>query len=168
MFFIDRRIIMSIKISIGSLKEGSQQVSLEVNPAELSLEENIIKGNINLLLDLFKADNQLEIKASVNGILELECDRCLDLFEKKFEQKLELVYIQKSPREEVYNDDYLRIYLPHMKTVDITNDIKEMVMLAVPMRKVPPEKEDGSCTWCGKTKEYWHQFIVDEEELENK
>ena len=43
-----------------------------------------------------------------------------------------------------------------------TNDIKEMVLLAIPMRQVPEEKQDGSCSWCGKTKEYWHQFIVDE------
>jgi hypothetical protein len=34
------------------------------------------------------------------------------------------------------------------------------------MRQVPEERQDGSCSWCGKTKEYWHQFIVDEEELE--
>ncbi len=159
---------MSIKISIGSLKEGSQQVALEVSPAELGLEDNLIKGSVSVQLDLFKTVHQLDINAKISGKLGMECDRCLDLFEKKFEQNLELVYVQKSPREEAFNDDYLRTYNPHMKTVDITNDVKEMILLAVPMRRVPAENEDGSCSWCGKTKEYWHQFIVDEEELENK
>jgi uncharacterized metal-binding protein YceD (DUF177 family) len=138
---------MSIKISIGSLKEGSQQLTLQAAPVELGLQENIIKGNIDIFLDLFKTDNQLDIQAKITGLLELECGRCLDLFEKEFEQVLELVYVQQSP-------------------VYITNDIREMVMLAVPMRRIPYEKEDGSCSWCGKTKEYWHRFIVDEEELE--
>jgi len=159
---------MSIKISIGSLKEGSQQVALEVSPAELGLEDNFFKGNVFIQLDLFKTVHQLDINANISGMLEMECDRCLDLFEKKFEQNLELVYVQKSPREEAFNDDYLRTYNPHMKTVDITNDVKEMILLAIPMRRVPAENKDGSCSWCGKTKEYWNQFIVDEEELENK
>jgi uncharacterized metal-binding protein YceD (DUF177 family) len=162
---------MAIKINIGSLKEGSQEIELEVLPAELGLELNSnwkVKGNVGVKLELFKTSNQLDIKVIIKGILELECSRCLDLFEKALQQELELVYVQKSPREEAFNDDYYRTYNPHMKTVDITNDIKEMILLAVPMRQVPEENQDGSCSWCGKTKEYWHQFIVDEEELENK
>jgi len=155
---------MSIKISIGSLKEGSQQVALEVSPAELGLEDNFFKGNVFIQLDLFKTVHQLDINANISGMLEMECDRCLDLFEIKFEQNLELVYVQKSPREEAFNDDYLRTYNPHMKTVDITNDVKEMILLAIPMRRVPAENKDGSCSWCGKTKEYWHQFITEEKE----
>jgi len=162
---------MAIKINIGSLKEGSQQIELEAFPAELGLEDSTvwkIKDGVKVLLDLFKTANQLDIRTKITGILELECSRCLDLYEKQLEQDLELVFVQKSPREEAFNDDYLRTYYPHMKTVDITADIKEMIMLALPMRQIPEEKQDGSCSWCGKTKEYWHQFIVDEEELENK
>ena len=162
---------MSIKINIGSLKEGGQQIELETDAAELRLEESSgwqSKGNIKVLLDLFKTTNQLDIKANIRGLLQLECDRCLDLYEKPLEQNLELVYVLKSPREESVNDDYYRTYDPNMRTIDITNDIKEMIVLAVPMKRVPFEKEDGSCSWCGKTREYWQQFIVDEEESENK
>ncbi|HEY3250782.1 MAG TPA: DUF177 domain-containing protein [Ignavibacteria bacterium] len=158
---------MSIKINIGSLKEGSHQLELETSTNELGLREHIVKG-IRVFLDLFKTNNQLDIKAKIKGLFEFECDRCLDLYEKQFEQDLELVYVQKSRREESFNDDYLRTYDPNMKTVDITADVKEMVVLAVPMRRVPTEKNDGSCSWCGKTKDYWHQFIVDEEELESE
>jgi uncharacterized metal-binding protein YceD (DUF177 family) len=160
---------MAIKINIGSLKDGSQEIELEVPPAELGLENSQswgLKGSVNVHLDLFKTNNQLDVKAKISGLLQFECNRCLDLYEKKLEQDLELVYVQKSPREEAYNDDYLRTYYPHMKTVDITSDIKEMILLAIPMRQVPEERQDGSCSWCGKTKEYWQQFIVDEEELE--
>lgn len=155
---------MSIKINISSLKDGGQQLILESDSVELSIEENIVKGSITVLLELFKTNDQLDIRAKVKGIFGFECDRCLEIFDKPFEQGLELVYAQKSPREEEYNDDYMRTYNPNMKTIDITNDIREMVMLAVPMRRVPGEKSDGSCSWCGKTKEYWDQFIVDKEE----
>ena len=157
---------MSIKINIGSLNDGGQQLLLEADTKELGLEDNLVNGNVSVLLDLFKTNNQLSVKAKISGLFAFECDRCLDLYEKSFEQELEIVYVMKSPREEPVNDDYYRTYFPHMRVIDITNDIKEMVVLAVPMRHVPHAKEDGSCSWCGKSKEYWHQYIVDEEELD--
>jgi uncharacterized metal-binding protein YceD (DUF177 family) len=157
---------MSIKINIGSLNDGSQQLELDTDSAELGLEENLINGRVHIILDLFKANNQLSVKANISGLFGFECDRCLEPFDRYFEQGLELVYAQKLHREEDYDDDYIRTYNPSMKTVDITKDIKEMVLLAVPMKRVPAEKPDGSCSWCGKTKEYWNRFIVDEEELE--
>jgi len=157
---------MSIKINIGSLNDGGQQLEMDTDSAELGLEKNLVNGRVHILLDLFKANNQLSVKAKISGLFGFECDRCLELFDKPFEQDLEIVYVQKLHREEEFDDDYMRTYNPGMKTVDITNDIKEMVMLAVPMKRIPAEKPDGSCSWCGKTKEYWQQFIVDEEELE--
>jgi hypothetical protein len=36
------------------------------------------------------------------------------------------------------------------------------------MKKVPEEKPDGACSWCGKGKAYWNNIIADEEELKNK
>ena len=55
-----------------------------------------------------------------------------------------------------------------MKSVDITSDIKESIILSVPMKKLPSENPDSSCSWCGKTKEYWSSIIIDEEELEDR
>jgi len=71
--------------------------------------------------------------------------------------------VQKSQREEAFSDDYIRTYSPFMKTVDITNDIKEYILLSIPMRRVPAETSEGVCSWCGKTKEYWRNLIKEEE-----
>jgi uncharacterized metal-binding protein YceD (DUF177 family) len=50
-----------------------------------------------------------------------------------------------------------------MKTIDITNDVREFILLSVPMRKVPAETDTGACSWCGKTEEYWKSLIQDKE-----
>lgn len=158
---------MAIKINIGSLKEGNQQLELVSDSRELGLDENILKSGLNITLDLTKTTHQLDVRTKLKGELNLECDRCLDEFKKPLEANFELVFVQKSPREEVIDDDYIRSYSPHMKQVDITNDIKETVLLSIPMRKVPHEKEDGSCSWCGKGKDYWSSIIKVDEETEN-
>lgn len=158
---------MAIKINIGSLKDGSQQIDLISDSVEIGIDKSIIKNEINIVLELTKTTHQLDIRATVKGKLNLECDRCLEEFSKPFETKFEIVFVQKSPREEAINDDYIRTYSPHMKQVDITNDIKEMILLSVPMKKVPVENSEGICSWCGKGKDYWDNFIVDEEKLNN-
>jgi uncharacterized metal-binding protein YceD (DUF177 family) len=159
---------VAIKINIASLKEGNQQLELVSGAKEIGLDEDLIKENLMINLELYKLVHQLDISAKISGVMKMKCDRCLEDFEKPFDAGFELVYVQKSPREEAIDDDYMRTYNPAMKTVDITNDIKEIVMLSVPMKKLPRENQDGSCSWCGKSKDYWSNILIDEEELKNK
>lgn len=154
---------MAIRINIGTLNDGTHELSLSSDNKELGLENNIIKGNLDILLELFKASNQLDIKLKLRGKLQLPCDMCLEEFEQPFEKDFELVYIQQSSREEKFDDDYVKSYSPHMKTIDITDDIRQFVLLSIPMRHVPAMKDDGTCTWCGRTKEYWNSFLKKEE-----
>jgi uncharacterized protein len=154
---------VAIKLNIGTLNDGSQQINLVSDAREIGIDERLLKGNLMLNIDLFKASHQLDLKVKAAGIMNLVCDRCLDVYELPFESNFEIVFVQKAEREEPINDDYIRTYSPFMKTVDITNDIKEYIILSVPMRKVPAETPEGVCTWCGKTEVYWKNFIKDEE-----
>jgi uncharacterized protein len=155
---------MAIKINISSLKDGSQQLNLVSDTKEIGLEESFSSGPIDIDLELTKTIHQLDIKAKIHGKLNVECDRCLEDFPMPLETGFEVVFVMRQKREEVINEDYIRTYEPHMRQVDITNDLKEMILLAVPMKKVPEEKPDGSCSWCGKGKDYWEGIIVEKEE----
>jgi len=159
---------MAIKINIGSLSDGSQQIDLTTDAKELGLEENMIQDKIGVALDLYKTVHQLDIRVAISGVLKMECDRCLEVFEKPFEANFELVYVQKSAREDVIDDDYIRTYNTFMKSIDITGDIKEIIILSVPMKKLPAENPDGSCSWCQKPKDFWNNIIIDEEELKKQ
>lgn len=154
---------MAIKINIGSLREGSEQLDLTADPKEMGLDEKIVKNGLGISLDLFKATHQLDVKAKITGIMTLVCDRCLDMYEMPFETNFEVVFVLKSPREEEINEEGIRTYSPYMKTIDLTEDIREYVLLSVPMRRVPAETPEGACTWCGKTKDYWQNLMKEEE-----
>lgn len=155
---------MAIKINIGSLNDGSQQLEMVSNSAELGLDEGFLKDPVLISLELFKTNFQLDVKTRLKGTIYLECDRCLDKFEKNIDTGFELVFVQQHSREEAINEENIRTYPAHMKTVDLTNDIKETILLTVPMKKLPEEKEDGSCSWCGRTKEFWNGILVDKDE----
>ena len=154
---------MAIKINIGTLNDGSQQLEFISDAKEIGLDAGLLKDKLFISIDLFKASHQLDLRVKVTGITKLACDRCLEIYEYPLESNFELVFVQKSQREEAFSDDYIRTYSPFMKTVDITNDIKEYILLSIPMRRVPAETSEGVCSWCGKTKEYWRNLIKEEE-----
>ncbi len=155
---------MAIKFNIGSLNDGSETLELISNEKELGLDEGFLKEPLSINLELFKTTHQLDLKANIKGTIFLECDRCLDRFEKKFETSFELIFVQQTHREEAFSEEEIRTYSPHMKSVDITTDIKEAVILTVPMKKLPDEKPDGSCSWCGRSKEFWKDILVEKDD----
>ncbi|NOS83681.1 MAG: DUF177 domain-containing protein [Ignavibacteria bacterium] len=152
---------MAIKFNIGTLNEGSQTLELISDEKELGIGEGFLKEPLAISLELFKTTHQLDLKANINGTIFLECDRCLEKFEKKFNTSFQLIFVQQTHREEAFSEEEIRTYSPHMKSVDITTDIKEAVILTVPMKKLPDEKPDGSCSWCGRTKDFWKDILVE-------
>lgn len=150
---------MAIKINIGTLSEGSHNLELVSDAKELGLQDGLLKDRLKISIDLFKTAHQTDLKINLEGIMTFPCDRCLETYEMPLDRNFEMVFVQKSEREEAYSDDYIRTYTQFMKTVDITNDIREFVLLSIPMRKVPEETAEGVCTWCSKSKEYWNKLM---------
>ncbi len=155
---------MAIKFNIGSLNDGSETLELTSDEKEIGLDEGILKEPISINLELFKTTHQLDMKARIMGTIFLECDRCLEKFEKKFDTSFDLIFVQQTHREDAFSEEDIRSYSPHMKSVDITNDIKEAVILTIPMKKLPEEKPDGSCSWCGRSKDFWKDILVEKDD----
>jgi uncharacterized metal-binding protein YceD (DUF177 family) len=150
---------MAIKFNIGSITEGEHKLEIYANGNEIGLNKGLLKDNLLIKANFYKTLNQLDMKLTLEGTYLLECDRCMEIYEFPFRKEFELVFVQKHEREQGYEDDTIRTFSPHLKTIDITKDIKDFVLLSIPMKKLPPEKADGSCSWCGKSEEYWKKFI---------
>ena len=150
---------MAIRINVGTLKEGNQILDFVINTHEIGLEESLIKGKLLITIDLTKVTHQIDMKISIDCVANLICDRCLEVFEKKLNSQFELVFVQKSSREQSFDDGYVKTFSPFAKSIDITEDLREYVLLSIPMKHLPPENPDGSCSWCGKKKEYWNKYI---------
>jgi len=62
---------LAIKINIGSLNDGSQQLDLTAGSKEIGLDERLFKNGLGISLDLFKAIHQLDVKAKITGTMTL-------------------------------------------------------------------------------------------------
>jgi len=154
---------MAIKINLATLGEGNEVFDFIAGPRELGLDEGLIKDKLSISADVYKVSHQVDMKISVSGKFNLACDRCLDVYEHSFEKEFELVFLQKTARNNIVDNDYIKTYNPFMKTIDITEDVREYILLTVPMKKLPAENTDGTCSWCGRSREYWSNIINSEE-----
>jgi uncharacterized protein len=139
------------KINVLSLKEGEYKSDYAIKPSDLKLDEKIFINVINIDVIVRKNSYQLEIGINFNSKVRLECDRCLDKFNYDCQGKFSLFYkplLTKTQKiNEEQNDDTLRYYLADSKYIDLTNDLRDFIILSIPMRKVP-EEIDGVCVKC--------------------
>lgn len=140
-----------LKINVLVLKEGEYFFDYALRPSEVELEEDYFKNDINVDVALVKNVYQIELKVKFNTVLVFECDRCLDNYEHLCKGSFELYFKPMPLRNQEVNEekdeDNIRFYSVVNKYIDITKDLRDYIMLSVPMRHVPEEK-DGVCVVC--------------------
>ena len=159
-----------LKINIANLKEGEHFFDYSVNPGDFGFEENILKGNVEVEVKLFKTVNQINAEVSLGGKLDLECDRCLDRFQQDFTSEFLIIfksYFKKEELEEADAYDDTLVFIPaNTAFIDLKQDIKDYILLSVPMRHVPPSNEtEGKeiCLFCNRNvKEFLPAIEKDE------
>jgi len=142
------------KINIHNLKEGEQKYEFTAKYDDLNLGdvEFSIPGEIKIDIILYKIVNQISVKAFLKGKFEFDCDRCTEKYIQDFDTDFEIIYKYDFREKQTgisETDDDIKI-IPHNTIfIDIKEDIRDFIMLSVPLRKVPEENE-GKCLFCNK------------------
>ncbi len=137
-----------MKIKISNLSEGTHnfRFSEPVNVIGLELP---FEGNVEVEVELKKTHNQIILDSSVSVSAVFECDRCTGTFKKLLLTDYEMVYLQGMEPVESQSDNI--VYIPSVADViDISDDVRDFSILAVPMKKLCTEVCKGLCSRCGK------------------
>lgn len=101
----------------------------------------IAKGKVQIQLELDKQDNMLTLDFSLNGEVEVPCDRCNESFMHPVGAEYSLyVKFGEEYREE---DDDILVIPADQHQLDLSHLFYEYIMLSLPLRKVHPDIEDG-------------------------
>jgi uncharacterized metal-binding protein YceD (DUF177 family) len=130
-------------IPFKGLSEGEHNYSFEIEheffEAFSSLEINT--GFVIASVSLLKKNNFLELHCSLEGSVEIQCDRCLEDFSFPILYNGELFVKFK---EEVEEPDDKIIYLhPNDDILDLSQFFIDSIGLSIPIQRFHPEKEDG-------------------------
>lgn len=129
-----------LKYRIRGLKDGQYPVHLKADTALLELQPFI--GEISAVGELVIGE-QLDFNLTLTATGIFICDRCGIEFEREFSTKVLISFTE----EDVADDSdelYLHHYDPQLSPdVDLTEDIHDAMLLAIPMKNLHSEDCTG-------------------------
>jgi len=131
-------------IPFSGLKQGKHEFNyvIENEFFESFGYDDFNGANVNLQVLFNKTSTMLEFDLIATGTINVDCDITSEPYDQEIESELQLVV----KFGDAYNDEDDEILvIPHGEhQVDIAQYIYEMLVLAVPQKRVHPGVEDGT------------------------
>ncbi|MBN2091009.1 DUF177 domain-containing protein [candidate division KSB1 bacterium] len=137
-----------LKLKISHLADGVHEFHLEVNPSACGLEDHeYFQSTINADITLQKFQQNFVIDVNLITQLHLVCDRCLTNFNFPINtrERLTLSY----DKELAGADDEIKILDSKAYYVDLAEDVRDFLLLALPTKTLCSDKCAGICPGCG-------------------
>lgn len=133
----------AFEIPFVGLKLGTHEFEFDVNDSFFaSLPYSLIeKGSVKVWLDLEKKETMMIANFECFGHVEQICSRCNESALVEIDSDLAVIY-KFGHEEEDTNDDNLLIVNYDAYELDVSQQVYEMISLALPIR---PMHEEGEC-----------------------
>lgn len=139
-----KRILTDYDVSFFGLKDGNHyfEYKIEKQFFEAFGYDEFLDADLLVKLNFIKKSTLIELHFSTNGTVKVACDVTNEPFDLPIDGELELVV--KFGDE--FNDDNEEILIiPHGEhQINVAQFIYEMIVLAVPNKKIHPGIEDGT------------------------
>lgn len=135
-------------IKISNLSNGEYYYTFDKKTEDVGLLEPFV-GNILVEAKLQKSQRQIVLNADVKAKVNFECDRCSENYGQELTNDYKIVYYFSS---EIKDENQIDIKYISINTdkINLTNDVRDYIQLAIPMKKLCKEDCKGLCVSCGK------------------
>ena len=137
-----------LKIRLSGLSNGIHEYHFSTEPAAISLDVNFHQP-VEIDVHLDKATRQTYLRAAIRSSGRFQCDRCLNEFDQKLFTEYSMFYVFDEVDAVKYPDDEVTILAPDQVFIDPAEDVRQMVLLAVPLKLLCREDCKGLCPHCG-------------------
>lgn len=133
-------------VRISGVGEGSHNYSFELDDRFFVLFEHseISKGNVHSEVILEKNPGTLALHFSLEGKVEVECDRCLELFMTEVSARHTL-FIKTGVNSGDSDDDVIHIGKDDHE-IEVGQFLYEFIILALPYQRIHPDDPHGHPT----------------------
>jgi uncharacterized protein len=138
-----------MKIQVLGLSEGLHDYAFDIPSADLGLAEEF-SGNVNARISLDKTPTEILLSAELSATVNLECDRCTTPFVLTLEPKYRMVYVWEGEDTSLLDPSEVQVISPGLSVIDLSEDIRQTLLLALPVKRVCRELCKGLCPQCGK------------------
>ena len=148
------------------LRDGTHVFDFDVDKKFFEQFEHseIDNGKFSVVVKLEKNDTFLVLDFTTKGIIELECDRCLENFDLKIESEDRLIV---KFGEEIFDSRYIGEELQEIShqqsEINIAQYIYEFIHLHLPYKRVHPDDDSGNPTCNQEVLKSLGKYIIYEE-----
>jgi uncharacterized protein len=137
-----------LKIRVSGLSTGTHEYSLRVPSSDLQLEANF-RSPVEVKVRLEKLARQIIVRSEIATSASFSCDRCLTDFSQRIAAAYSIIYVEDESEAGKFPPEDVRIMRNDATVIDLSDDVREMVLLSVPLKLLCREDCRGLCSSCG-------------------
>ncbi|MBN2753232.1 MAG: DUF177 domain-containing protein [Candidatus Goldbacteria bacterium] len=140
-----------LKINLSSFSVR-QELSFDLTKDDISLDDSaVLEGPLHLELALTKdSDTAIIVEGSLKGRLAMSCSRCLKDIIQDIEGEFVTIFKEKSRMNDEDRESDVLEYKDN--ELDLTDFIRQTVLIEAPIKPVCDENCLGLCPVCGKNR----------------
>ena len=127
-----------LRVPIAHLPDGLHEEALRPDAADLDLDPDVFSGvEVDARLDV--AERRVLVAYTVRATARLECDRTLAMYDEPIEGAHAVLFDADADGE----DDDVRPLAADAVALDVTEPVRDTLLLALPLRRVSPAARDA-------------------------
>ena len=149
-----------MKIDLFGAPGPEDHLDIEVDVEEVGIKYDVLSvdGPLKVICDLHRSSEFVRVAGIVQAEISMECARCLESYRQDIESEFSCVVRKLKQGEnipEISDDEEEKggidlIFLDHDRnTLDLTEFIHDVFLLAIPSKPVCDENCKGLCPVCG-------------------
>jgi len=137
-----------MKIQIAGLSEGLHDFHFREPVADVALGEPFF-GDVDVDVKLEKTGKQLYMKAEVRVSAAFSCDRCAEPFSMPLRTFYQTYYVWDNGDADQFGESEVQVIPAGLPLIDLADDVRQTVLLAIPLKLLCKEDCKGLCSHCG-------------------
>lgn len=129
-------------IDFQGLSLGKHHIKFDVSDDLFTMyeESEVKQGELKVMIDLTKHSSMMELRIAIDGNVDVECDRCLDLLSQPIDYTGDLI-VKISNEQGEYDGDIMWLH-PTDNRLSLAQYIYESVILSLPYQRVHASIEE--------------------------
>ncbi|MGE5174736.1 MAG: YceD family protein [Hyphomicrobiales bacterium] len=145
-----------MEIDLRTLEQGQTHLELELAPSSLAIspEDVTIEGPLRVALELDRRGDEIWVRGHLHALTPQQCSRCLTDFSQILELDFEVFcakvqnpYVEGHP---ALSEEDGGVHPHDGRVLSLDGEIREAVILGLPMRPLCKESCAGLCPRCGE------------------
>jgi uncharacterized protein len=137
-----------MRIQVASLSDGTHAYRFDAIASDLGLPEHF-REPVTVDVTLDKRGNQIFLRAAVRSGGVFVCDRCLREFSRILSPSYHTYYVRDPAEADRFDPAEVQVLSPAMTAIDIAEDVRQTILLNVPLKLLCTEECRGLCPSCG-------------------